>query len=651
MEQTLSETVPRVRDTMIHAAKELPASPGAPGPRLAVEYILPLKWSHGAQDGQMTAYLRDLSGWVDVTVIDGSPPAVFAAHRRKWAAMVRHVPPAGPVLPNGKVHGVLTGLALSRHERIVIADDDVRHTRESLRRMHDLLEHAEVVRPQNHFTHLPWHARWDTARSLVNRAWGSDYPGTLGVRAGALAHGYRGDVLFENLELIRTVKANGGREIRADDFFIERLPPTARHFWRQRVRQAYDSQAQPLRLAAELALLPALALQARRPLGYALWIAGAIGTAAVGRCRNQGSLGFGATAPLWAPLWVAERAVAAWIALGHRADGGMPYAGARLKDAASSPADLTAYGPPEGGVLADRAAPTARRSPAPPGETRAPGRQRFRAVPEAKSPRPRDPGSGAPRGTGTDSPGEPRFRAAGRDGGRLHVYSSGSGPDTYVLIHGIGASSRYFRPLATELARTATVHSLELPGHGSTPKPRRPLSVPDYARAVWEALDELGVSQPVLVGHSMGSQVAVEMANMRPSAPEALVLLGPTNYPPERGFWRQCLRLGQDTLGEPWRINAIVFSDYGLRCGMSWYLKTVPAMLSNRIEDGIDKVQVPVLVVRGSGDPIVPAAWTAALARLAPQGTMAQVEGENHVAMYRSAATVAALCRSVVART
>ncbi|MCC3281835.1 glycosyltransferase [Arthrobacter caoxuetaonis] len=75
---------------------------------------------------------------------------------------------------------VLTGIRHARTETLVIADDDVRYTADSFRRVADLLQSADVVRPQNNFSDLPWHARWDTARSLLNRALGADYPGTLG---------------------------------------------------------------------------------------------------------------------------------------------------------------------------------------------------------------------------------------------------------------------------------------------------------------------------------------------------------------------------------------------------------------------------------------------------------------------------------------
>jgi len=114
---------------------------------------------------------------------------------------------------------------------LVIADDDVRYTRQALAAVVHHLGSADVVRPQNYFVPLPWHARWDTARTLLNRAWSADHPGTLGVRRDALlaTGGYAG-VLLENLELIRTIKAAGGRERILPDLFVARRPPTARHF-------------------------------------------------------------------------------------------------------------------------------------------------------------------------------------------------------------------------------------------------------------------------------------------------------------------------------------------------------------------------------------------------------------------------------------
>lgn len=180
------------------------ADPGA-------TYILPLKRTSSGGLGDLPQYLGRVAEWAEVLVVDGSAPEVFAAHSRELPPGVAHLAPVHRCL-NGKVAGVLTGLERARTELCVIADDDVRYTETPFRRVLALLADADVVRPQNYFLPLPWHARWDTARSLLNRALGADYPGTLGVRRSVLlrAGGYCGDVLFENLEMIRTVRAAGG---------------------------------------------------------------------------------------------------------------------------------------------------------------------------------------------------------------------------------------------------------------------------------------------------------------------------------------------------------------------------------------------------------------------------------------------------------
>jgi deazaflavin-dependent oxidoreductase (nitroreductase family) len=314
-----------------------------PGPLtpLPLTYVLPLRRPAVADD-DLAAYVRSLAGLAEVIVVDGSDAEVFAAHGAAFGPAVRHVPVDADLGGRyGKVNGVVTGVRAASHERIVVADDDVRYGGAELARMASLLESADVVRPQNHFEPCPWHARWDTARTLLNRAFAADYPGTLGVRRSTLlkAGGYDGDCLFENLELIRTVEAVGGTLLHAPDLYVRRLPPTARHFWSQRVRQAYDSFAVPGRLAGELAVLPAVAVAVRRRRGRSLAVGAGLSMAVAeaGRRRYGGARVFPATASLMAPVWIAERAVCAWLAVASRVVlGGVPYAGTVLAKSANS---------------------------------------------------------------------------------------------------------------------------------------------------------------------------------------------------------------------------------------------------------------------------------------------------------------------------
>jgi Glycosyl transferase family 21 len=308
---------------------------------LELTYVLPLRWDEERELGELTEYLERLSGFVELIVVDGSPTEVFKSHRSSWERFGVHVPP-DPDLSflNGKVDGVFTGVRRASHEAVVIADDDVRYAEDALRRVTALLQENELVRPQNYFAPMFWHARWDSARSLLNRAIGADFPGTLGFQKSFFMTmgGYDGDVMFENLELIRKIAAAGGREVAPLDLFVARIPPDSRGFWSQRVRQAYDDLAMPARLTVFLSVLPLVivAVATRRTR----WLIGAalvsVAAAEVGRKRGGGDKVFPASASLFAPLWLSERAVCSWLALGSRiVRGGVRYRTGTIKMAAT----------------------------------------------------------------------------------------------------------------------------------------------------------------------------------------------------------------------------------------------------------------------------------------------------------------------------
>ena len=305
-------------------------------------YVLPIRWKSDQGLAELTTYLESLPDWIELVVVDGSPAELFALHAEHWGTLGRHLRP-DPRLeaPMGKVGGVLTGIREATTEAVVIADDDVRYDERALARVVALLGLADCVRPQNHFDELPWHARLDTARTLLNRSLGVDFPGTLGVRRRSVlaAGGYDGDVIFENLELIRTIRAAGGTVLSPLDLYVPRRPPSTEHFISQRVRQAYDDFAIPTRMAIWLTTLPALgvALASGRRREASIAVAGTIALAELGRRRAGGTRVFPATSSLIAPLWVLERATCSWLAVRDRLrHGGVRYGDGVVPRAASS---------------------------------------------------------------------------------------------------------------------------------------------------------------------------------------------------------------------------------------------------------------------------------------------------------------------------
>lgn len=309
-------------------------------------YVLPLKWREAGDVAGTAAYLKWVSRRCDVIVVDGSPSDVFDVHAAAWSDYAKIVPPDPDLnYAMGKVNGVVTGIRHADSPYVVIADDDVRYEHESLVRLRRELDRAEIVRPQNYFDPLPWHAAWDTSRTLLNRSFWADYPGTLGIRRDffmSLGGTYDGDTMFENLELMRTVEAGGGTVFSPLDLYVHRQPPDSGHFFSQRVRQAYDDLAQPARLFPTLAVLPTVLLAGRRRKKVVTALAlGGVGFAELGRRRAGGTKVFPWYTSFTAPLWIAERALCSWLAVWSRVRrGGIAYGGGIVPMAANSPKEL-----------------------------------------------------------------------------------------------------------------------------------------------------------------------------------------------------------------------------------------------------------------------------------------------------------------------
>lgn len=314
----------------------------------SVSYVLPLRWAAPGPIEELSVYLRSIDEVADeVLVIDGSPAPVFAEHAAALRGIARHLAPHPDLdFQMGKVNGVLTGVRECSGELIVVADDDVRYDPLTLRRAVESLDGADLVRPQNYFDELPWHARWDTARSLLNRVFTGDptfsvgdFPGTFAVRRSTLlaTDGYDGDALFENLELMRTIRAAGGKVATPLDLYVPRRPPSTAHFFSQRIRQAYDDFAIPARIGTFLAVVPLAAHSLRRGRIHRLLVGAitSIVVAEIGRRKAGGATRFPFSGSLLAPAWIAERSLCSWLALAAKLRGGVLYGGRRFGHSAT----------------------------------------------------------------------------------------------------------------------------------------------------------------------------------------------------------------------------------------------------------------------------------------------------------------------------
>ncbi len=191
----------------------------------------------------------------------------------------------------------------------------------------------------------------------------------------------------------------------------------------------------------------------------------------------------------------------------------------------------------------------------------------------------------------------------------LRVYSrvaetSNTSATPIVHIHGFAISGRYLEPTAACLASDYPTYVPDLPGHGYSEKPSRPLNIPELAEALAGYLDSVGVLRAVILGNSSGCLVAAEFAHRYPDRTESAVLVSPAGGRHNRPLIRGMMQLARDGLREPPSLARIAVPDY-VRFGLRNSIQAFRRMSRYPTLQRLSHVPVPFLAVIGSRDPLV----------------------------------------------
>lgn len=112
-----------------------------------------------------------------------------------------------------------------------------------------------------------------------------------------------------------------------------------------------------------------------------------------------------------------------------------------------------------------------------------------------------------------------------RDGVELFYTEAGSGGPPVLLVHGWTCDHTAMAPLSTYFRRSHRVISVDLRGHGESDKPEQEYTMAVFADDLAWMCGELGLEKPIVIGHSMGGVIAVELAARFPDLPGAIVTL------------------------------------------------------------------------------------------------------------------------------
>ncbi len=235
-----------------------------------------------------------------------------------------------------------------------------------------------------------------------------------------------------------------------------------------------------------------------------------------------------------------------------------------------------------------------------------------------------------------------------RTGVQLHYVEQGrEDGQVLVLLHGYTDSYLSFERVLPVLPRSFHVYALDQRGHGDSARPECCYSQSDFAADVVAFLDAQRIQRAVLVGHSMGSFIAQQVALEYPERVEALVLIG--SAPTVHGNPVAAeLKSYVDTLSDP--IDPAFVRDFQastfyrpippsfLDTAVSESLK-VPARVWKAALDGLiaedhaarlGELAAPTLVVGGDKDGFFPVADQQALAQALPRASFALYTETGH---------------------
>jgi pimeloyl-ACP methyl ester carboxylesterase len=281
------------------------------------------------------------------------------------------------------------------------------------------------------------------------------------------------------------------------------------------------------------------------------------------------------------------------------------------------------------------------------------------------------------------------YAVAPSDGSPLFYESWGErGRATPVLLcDGIGCDGYVWRHLRHDLADRHCVHS-HYRGHGRTPSPRDParVTVEDLADDVACVLDDACVERAVLIGHSMGVQVALETYRRHTARVAGLVLVCGAASHPLRTFRGSAVLEDWLPVIQKWihrvpgminRVTRVVlptklayevasrleirreliepadFMPYleGMaRIDARLFVAMLSAAGRHSAEELLPEVMVPTLVVAGGRDGFTPPERSRAIAAAVPDAEILEIPNASHTAPIEHPQLVNATVRSFLAR-
>ena len=239
-----------------------------------------------------------------------------------------------------------------------------------------------------------------------------------------------------------------------------------------------------------------------------------------------------------------------------------------------------------------------------------------------------------------------------------------------VFVHGVGMNKDVWAPQVEAFAGTHRVVVYDMLGHGGSPPPPAEPTLSDYAGQLRRLLDALGIDRANIVGHSMGSLVALAFATAHPRRVLRLVALNAVydRTPEQRAAVEaRAAMLAKEGMGAT--LDGTLARWFGkaedgalaakARQVRAWleavdpvgYARTYRlfATSDDAFVGRIDRLAMPALFLTGEHDLNSSPEMSRRMAALAPNGVAQVVSGERHMMSFTSPETINPILRDFLA--
>lgn len=227
------------------------------------------------------------------------------------------------------------------------------------------------------------------------------------------------------------------------------------------------------------------------------------------------------------------------------------------------------------------------------------------------------------------------------DGKRINYETCGDGKPI-VYVHGNFASHHWFDEVMD--INGFKTYALDLPNFGDSDRIEK-ISIDTYAEYLWKFIRTLKIKNPILIGHSLGGAVALKCAIDHSKELSALMLVDPApanglktpeqNYPILESLKRRADLLERSLMGiMPTKRGAAKhLTKEALKMKPEAFTENAKALEKYDYSGGLSDLELPVNILFGTLDPIVPRVALEDMAKRIPNAKLKIIEGVGHSLM------------------